>query len=372
VTSPSEDRTDPDRFVPVGSQIDWQALENIVHRDPARRGLASFRRQGLPLDAGALSAAAVHLAEKGTSVGIVTGFCARVDDNVTAETDGPPGALFLARALSALGIDVCLITDRYALPLVEMGRRMLPDDRCALVEFPFESEKSTDAGRAHNEAPFNTHTDRWVREFFARGAGERLSHLISIERPGPSHTTLSVSQQVRVGEPPLVRFAADVAAEDRDVCHNMRGRNINAFTAKTHRLSEWIAEHRLPITTIGIGDGGNEIGMGNFAWEVLVEAIGTEPAGRSACRIATDFTLVSGVSNWGAYALALAVAVLRGGSQRIDTCKSATERRIIETMVRETTAVDGITLQREPTVDGLSLDVYLEPLDAMQKLLGGI
>src|SRR3954453_23691286 len=81
-----------------GQNIDWQTLEAIVHRDPAARGLASYRLGGRALDHGQLQRAAADLAGRATSAPMVTGFCALADSGVTAETDGPPGALFLARA----------------------------------------------------------------------------------------------------------------------------------------------------------------------------------------------------------------------------------------------------------------------------------
>jgi hypothetical protein len=122
-------------------RIDWPALEALVHCDPAARGLASFRLAAAPLDAGQLRAAAVHLARHASGVAIVTGFCALAHDRVTTETDGPPGALYFARALIALGVDALLITDRYALPLLEVGCYLWRLDRKILVEFPFEEAR---------------------------------------------------------------------------------------------------------------------------------------------------------------------------------------------------------------------------------------
>ena len=69
-------------------QIDWAALEDLMHVDPAGRGLASFRRERRSLDAGQLRGAAVDLAKRATAVGIVTGFAIAADDRITAETDG--------------------------------------------------------------------------------------------------------------------------------------------------------------------------------------------------------------------------------------------------------------------------------------------
>ncbi len=149
----------------------------------------------------------------------------------------------------------------------------------------------------------------------------------------------------------------------------MRGQSINPWTAKTHRLFEWIGEQNLPIHTIGIGDGGNELGMGRFAWEELTAA-GSGPIGQIACRIATDNTLIAGVSDWGAYGLALAVARLRGVTSAANTWRARGQRELLEAIVRQTSAVDGLTLRHEPSVDGLAMADYLRPLRDMRQCLG--
>jgi hypothetical protein len=46
------------------------------------------------------------------------------------------------------------------------------------------------------------------------------------------------------------------------------------------------------------------------------------------------------------------------------------QRRLIETIVERTSAVDGVTLRREPTVDGLPLAIYLQTLTALASQLG--
>jgi hypothetical protein len=63
-------------------------------------------------------------------------------------------------------------------------------------------------------------------------------------------------------------------------------------------LFESIQQHLPAVTTIGIGDGGNEIGMGKIPWEVIRRNI--PGGGRIACRVPTSFLLVCGISNWGA------------------------------------------------------------------------
>jgi hypothetical protein len=346
---------DTSRIAAQDAAIPWPSLEDVVHVDPAGRGLASFRRDAAPLDRGHLRAAALHLAAHAASVGIVTGFGVVTDQGVVAETDGPPGALFLARSLAEQGVDVCLVGDRVVMPLLQFGCDHWHLSRAMLVEMPIGSHE---VGR------------EWVTEFLSSPRGRQLTHLVSIERPGPSHTLESLAAQSRSNEAPLVRFEAAVPVEHRDVCYNMRGESIDAFTAPAHLLFDAIAERRLPITTIGIGDGGNEIGMGRFEWQTLVEAVGSGVAGRIACRVATDFTIIGGVSDWAAYALALCVARLRGHAERARRWNCETQRDLIEQMIRQTDGVDGLTRRHEPTVDGLPLDVYLRPLEELHRLLG--
>lgn len=61
------------------------------------------------------------------------------------------------------------------------------------------------------------------------------------------------------------------------------------------------------ITTIGIGDGGNEIGMGKVQPKVIEHI----QNGRNiACAVATDYLVTAGVSNWGGSALVAALHVL--------------------------------------------------------------
>jgi hypothetical protein len=349
--------------------IPWDDLERAIRRDPGGRGVSSYHLDGQPLGNGQLAAASVELAANARSVAIVTGFCAFDGLRWVAETDGPPGALFLARALQEMGIDVALVTDAYGLPVLEVGcdHWRLPRQMVHCV--PFEADDESAPARRTNDAADNARTDAWVQSFLDGGAGRRLTHLVSIERPGPSHTWETLQTQPRQGAAPVELFEREVPVDSRNLCHNMRGASINAQTAKTHRLFEMIAQQRRPIVTLGLADGGNEIGMGSFPWEVLRDAVAQGPGGKIACRIATDLTLLSGVSNWSAYALALAVCSLRGRMDLSATWDADHQRNLIETLVRNSPVVDGVTKRHEATVDGLSLDEYLQPLSEIRERL---
>ncbi|MGC3968104.1 MAG: DUF4392 domain-containing protein [Pirellulales bacterium] len=79
-------------FVPV---IDWRLLDALIRHDPGHRGLATARDdQGNLFGDGDLQRAATEIvAAPATRVCIVTGFAVKIGDRVTAETDGPAGAI---------------------------------------------------------------------------------------------------------------------------------------------------------------------------------------------------------------------------------------------------------------------------------------
>ena len=90
----------------------------------------------------------------------------------------------------------------------------------------------------------------------------------------------------------------------------MRGIDVTPLVSPAHRLFEVAPRWSPPVTTIGIGDGGNEIGMGKIPWQVIRRNI--PRGGLVACRVPADHLIVCGVSNWGAYGLGAGVRLLRG------------------------------------------------------------
>jgi hypothetical protein len=331
-------------------------LEAATHQDPCGRGLAAWREGGGWLDAGSLYLAAASLCSA-RSVAIVTGFPVITPQGVFAETDGPPGALYLAEALVALGIETTLIGDPICSPLLAAGIEHCGLRQVELLEFPFEPGGADDPPRASNEPPCNAHSDAWAGALLASPAGLRWTHVVAIERPGPSHTVASLVAQPRHGRPPLAEFLAAVPPECRNICQNMRGVSINGHVAKTHRLFELLAEKRKEVVSLGLADGGNELGAGSLAWEVVARAVGG-PGARAACRITVSHLLLAGVSNWAAYALAAALLGLRGEAGILSGLGARREGERIQALVRAG-AVDGVTARPEPTVDGLPLEAYL-------------
>lgn len=333
---------------------DWLAqFESYIRRDPGRRGLLGAEDHFPPLLPGQLGAAAADLAATGRAAAIVTGFYIPAGTPPAAETDGPPGAIRLAETLTALDIRCQVITDGACASAVKAYARAagFPVDLVIAPTPPDEFE-------------------RWLADWKSGDFARNLTHLIAIERVGPSHTVASLTTQRRVGLPPTTRFEALVPPESRDCPHNMRGVDIGGHTAPLHRLFE---EPILPgriVRTIGIGDGGNEIGMGQVPWEELTARLSGDAAARVPCRVATHLTILAGVSNWGGSALAAAVAAMLG---RVDVLESATcerERELLAAMVAAGPAVDGVTRAQEATVDGLPFLTYIQPWAGIRRLMG--
>ncbi len=161
----------------------------------------------------------------------------------SCETDGPVGSLMLGEALARMGSDVSLVTDRYCFEVLE---RMKVPFGCHC--FPIAGEKES-------------------REF--------SEDLLSVVDP-----SLIVSVE-RCGR-----------AKD-GFYYNMRGEDISGFTGKIDCLFTF-------PRSVGVGDGGNEIGMGNVYEGVRKVVSHGEKIGSV---IKTSHLVISSVSNWGVYGL---------------------------------------------------------------------
>jgi len=261
---------------------------------------------------GAAAAAARALA-RARRVLVVTGFC--VPPGVP-ETDGPPGAAVLGRALRLLGADVGYVTDP---PVVRPLRAALE----ALGE-PAEVLTLPAGGAA------------------ALLAARRPTHLVAVERPGRTRAGDYLSargESVAAWNSPLDALFLDAA-----------GRAAGRGGARRPR----------PVT-VAVGDGGNEVGMGNVRAR-LVRRGGL--GARIASVVPADHLVVAGTSNWGAYGI---VAALGRLARRPLLHDSGLERRLLEACVAAG-AVDGITRRAEPAVDGLPAETHA----AMVELLGRV
>jgi hypothetical protein len=376
-----------------------RSLRDLLQEDVGGRGLRTDPSANLitacPDD---FAAACRSIAETAQAkVLIVTGFHIVYGDPPSSETDGPLGALFLARALAPLGIEVLIATDGTAIPALNAGLEFCHlQDNIQVIALPPEAWDE----QVYKELVFGA-TDRSTRP---------LTHLIALERVGPSHTLKSLQSQPALAKLPpkyhhfepgaaegidthLLSHAAEVVGrsrelpgpqllalclvvedferqvppEERNRCHSMRGIDITENTSPAHLLFEEAAHLDPPSVTIGIGDGGNEIGMGKVAWDVIRRNITN--GDKIACRVATDYLITSGISNWGAYGLAAGVRLLRGAAHDPDLFDVERERQLLQVMVDFGPLVDGVSGQRCLAVDGLAFDRYAEVLKRMGALL---
>jgi hypothetical protein len=257
-------------------------IENIVlSRD--HRGISALRPY-MPPDF-CERAATLILDHPGTAL-VATGFF--IPSAGATETDGPPGAIAVARALAVLGYRVAYVTDPFTSPLL----RALDPAR-PVHEFPVaDHEPSRDHARALL-------------------AEVQPDVLVAIERCG---------------------LTAD------GVYLNMRGVDVSEYHAKLDYL---FLEHPC---SVGIGDGGNEIGMGNLAAVIpLVAPIVGQP-----CATKTTRLIVSSVSNWGAWGLVATLSKLKGRNLLV----SVDEGRELLASAAALGAVDGVNGRRGGSVDG--------------------
>ena len=279
-------------------------VDQILGLDPGRRDIAAFSSPG----AATKAARALRGARR---VLIITGFAVEPD---MPETDGPPGATVLGRALRRLGARVTYVTDTINVPLVEGALKVL-DEPLDVVVYP----GGADGARRLLDA-------------------EKPTHLVAIERPGRN----------RVGD-----------------YLNMRGHSVAGWNAPIDELFvDGQRRARRPVT-IGIGDGGNEIGMG----VVRAKIARLDPLrARIATVVPVDHLVVAGVSNWGSYGIVAALGRLVG-SDLLHTPEL--ERQLIAACVA-VGACDGVTRRREHTVDGLAADTHAAIVDLFRLAAIGV
>jgi hypothetical protein len=141
--------------------------------------------------------------------------------------------------------------------------------------------------------------------------------------------------------------------------YNMRGEDIRSWTAPLDSFALCNGAAR----TIGIGDGGNEVGMGCLEGELC----GMMPDYADClCVIGADVCIPVDISNWGAYALSAAVSAVEGRWLG----QSSEEESAMLYALADSGAVDGLTGKSEASVDGLRLDRHLEVISLLREAAG--
>lgn len=230
------------------------------------------------------------------------------------ETDGPPGAGVLALALwDATGTEPILVSQAEHLPAVHAVGDALRERRdgrpIIVLEFP----------KGQNEAVSK------AREMLDR---YRPGAVVFVERDGPN---------------------------EAGHYHGVRGdrRPLDAV-AHLHVLAT--EARKRGILTVGIGDGGNEIGFGMIREEVselLPKGGRSQPDETGVVTVAaTDILVTASVSNWGCYAICGAMSVIAG---RNLLHRHEDERKLISACI-SADARDGATGKADFAVDGVDAD----------------
>jgi len=322
-----------------------EAIDRLITVDVGSRGVIgklyqaarSLSSKPLVLTAAEALQRALHNEDV---VFIATGWPDRTAVDLTiAETDGPSGAAVLARALHrAFGVVPILLTEEQLVPslrevVASAGFKVLP------VESALRSCHSKGPIHAATVLPFPISLAKAQRE---------AKRLFDLHSPG------------------AVIVIEKGGMNESGAIYSCRGEETTETIAKADQLV--IEARERGIFTVGIGDGGNEIGMGVIhkeAEEILTEGIGRSVPGGFASSVPTDALVVAAVSNWGAYGIAACLGVLL--QDEGIPHDEGVERRVLEGCAHAG-FIDGVTGYVEGSVDGIPLDVHL----ALVRILGSI
>lgn len=253
-------------LVSESAVLSLRGLEKEIQDDIGERGIAKLHI------ADELLRAALVLSHS-SFVGIHFGFPCNTNDEFPDETDGPLGAIALGKALKALGKEVTFIASYYHVKLVQVLVETFLRNKACVVEF----------------TPQRTHGSGGVR-----AAAQTLLFHNPTNQMSPKFDVLVAIEAV--GRTEEGRYMTMKARDLSEICKVSPVDEVFIQAKKSGK-----------IATIGIGDGGNEIGMGKVH-QMVVDGI--KNGQHIATTVATDYLITSGVSNWGGSALVAALAIL--------------------------------------------------------------
>ncbi len=278
----------------------FSRIWKVMETDPGNRGLTR------DLPRADLRELGLSLLEAG-EVFIISGFPVQRAGG-KGETDGPIGTANLAAVLEQIGKRVTVVTDE-------------PSCEAMLAACGIYAPSAEVLCVPHKGA------QAFCYSLLKR---RRPTHVIAIERPG--------------------------RGQDGHY-HNFRGEYIDDLLSDTDLLL-----YDKNTVTIGIGDGGNELGMGNFR-SMIEQRV---DRGDVICADApADFTLTSGVSNWWGWGIRAVLSAITG---RDLMPTDEQENRLLRAVVYNG-CVDGVTGEAVLTVDHLSQEENLRVLHELRDAL---
>lgn len=265
-------------------------------------------------------------------------------DRTLAETDGPVGAATLARALVvACGALPVIVCEETMVPLLAACCRAA-GLVCTSIENIRRAASSPDAVKGRfipTVVVVGFPTDEKLASARARDLLDDLQPavLISSERQG---------------------------ANAKGVYHYGLGEaNISSAMAKVELLFE--EGQRRGIPTIGVGDGGNELGMGSIK-ETVQEYVPYGKVCRCPCAdgmapdLKVDLLVTATVSDWGMWGIEACLAALSGKQTALHS--SETLELVLNACVAAG-AIDGVTAYVNRDIDGVSFEAQV----ALMRLL---
>jgi hypothetical protein len=235
------------------------------------------------------------------------------------ESDGPPGAASLARALyKGLGaVPVFVCEQCHIDPIVASSHA------AGLMVKSLEEARDWHLGAALEAAPLKqTEIAAWATEVLDR---TKPKAVISTERLGPGVNGImhSATAQALQGPDAFVRFEVV---------------DISPVLVEAGKRG---------VLTVGIGDHGNELGFGAIR-DAVVKAM---PKGDVLCTtVATEIVLPAMMSNWGCYGIEAALAFLLGRPDLVHT--PAQEARILRACL-DAGGLEAMYCTTDFIVDGL-------------------
>lgn len=310
---------------------------------------ATKNKIGKPLSLSAAEKLA-KVVKPGDGVIIATGFPLRpwVSPNI-CENDGPPGAVVLARALE-MGFNALpvLVTEEPFINVVKAACRGVgllpisleeakkavslqaraPIHACSVISFPIDEEKAEQA----------------AKELIDR---TKATAVIAVEKVG---------------------------SNEKGIYH-ARGYDNSYAVAKIPYLIKEAKSRK--ILTIGIGDEGDEIGMG-FIKETIQKFVSEDetysitkcncPCGTGAIdNTETDALVVSTVSNWGAYGTVACLSYLLKNPKVLHT--GDIEKRVLRECADENAITGGTGGYCSSDVDGIPEKIHIYLVEIMRTLI---